>query len=76
MIPISTIFERPFEPGRAYCCDGQAKIAGEARAMIGTDIVTEYEGRVLVLDMKKFIGYRVNREDTKVDVPALQMRLF
>lgn len=59
-------------------CTNQAIISGKAIAIVGSLLLTMQEDDILVLPLKKFIGYRVSvsHELIPIDTPAQQISLF
>ena len=57
--------------------DDAATIAGNSVAMIGPDLITNYDGRLLVINLKKFVGYPlVANNPSTINLPPQQTQLF
>lgn len=53
-------------------------ISGTAQALIGDILITNYDGRLLALPLKQFVGYQVELSDKSIplDLEPQQMQLF
>ena len=53
-------------------------ISGTAKAMIGDILITDYDGRLLALPLKQFVGYQLELSDKSMplDLEPQQMQLF
>ena len=64
--------------GTATVMKGSPYFTGTIKAVIGSLVVTEYHGRLLIYNLKSFVGYQVASRDTliELDLPNEQMALF
>ena len=57
---------------------GHKTMAGVVISVIGSVLITEYDGQLLAYNVKKFIGYQAQTVDGAIDVelPSTQLALF
>lgn len=57
---------------------GHKTMAGVVISVIGSVLITEYDGQLLAYNVKKFIGYQAQAVDGAIDVeiPSTQLALF
>ena len=57
---------------------GNKVLAGTVVSVIGSVLITEYDGQLLAYNVKKFIGYRAQATQGVVDleIPNTQLTLF
>ena len=56
----------------------QNQLAGRVRSIIGPILITDYDGRLLAYNVKKFIGYQAQTIDgaINIEIPSTQLALF
>lgn len=70
-------YHRPTDATRAKDVSGQECIVGEVRAMVGPLLITEWQDELLVYNLKRYIGYRAQHDETAaVALPEEQLALF
>ena len=57
---------------------GHKTMAGIVISVIGSVLITEYDGQLLAYNVKKFIGYQAQKIDGAIDIeiPSTQLALF
>ena len=57
---------------------GNTVLAGTVVSVIGSVLITEYDGQLLVYNLKKFIGHRaqVVQGAVELEIPNTQLTLF
>lgn len=57
---------------------GNKVLAGTVVSVIGSVLITEYDGQLLAYNVKKFIGHqaRVVQEAVELEIPNTQLTLF
>lgn len=62
----------------SYDITSHALMAGTPIGLIGSVAINDYQGRLLLINLKKYTGYRIVQSDTPlhVDLPAQQASLF
>ena len=55
-----------------------SQLVGHVRSVIGSIVITDYDGQLLTYNIKKLIGYRAQKVDgeIKLDLPTEQLTLF
>ena len=55
-----------------------SQLAGHVRSVIGSIVITDYDGQLLAYNIKKLIGYRAQKvdEEIELDLPTEQLTLF
>lgn len=55
-----------------------SQLVGHVRSVIGSIVITDYDGQLLAYNVKKFIGYRAQKVDREIelDLPTEQLTLF
>ena len=55
-----------------------SKLVGRVRSVIGSIVITDYDGQLLAYNIKKLIGYRAQKVDGVIDIeiPSTQLALF
>ena len=55
-----------------------SQLVGHVRSVIGSIVVTDYDGQLLAYNIKKLIGYRAQKvdEEIELDLPTEQLTLF
>ena len=55
-----------------------SQLVGHVRSVIGSIVITDYDGQLLAYNVKKFIGYRAQKVDGVIDIeiPSTQLALF
>ena len=54
------------------------QLVGHVRSVIGSIVITDYDGQLLAYNIKKLIGYRAQKVDREIelDLPTEQLTLF
>lgn len=57
---------------------GRKTMVGTVASVVGSIVITEYDGQLLAYNLKKYIGYRAQALDGAVDIelPTTQLALF
>ena len=57
---------------------GRKTVVGTVASVIGSIIITEYDGQLLAYNLKKYIGYQAQTVDGDIDIeiPSTQLALF
>ncbi|TWP19477.1 hypothetical protein EUA63_04310 [TM7 phylum sp. oral taxon 348] len=57
---------------------GHKTMAGVVISVIGSVLITEYDGQLLAYNVKKFIGYQAQTIDgaINIEIPSTQLTLF
>ena len=55
-----------------------SQLVGHVRSIIGSIVITDYDGQLLTYNIKKLIGYRAQKVDGEIelDLPTEQLTLF
>ena len=55
-----------------------SQLVGHVRSVIGSIVITDYDGQLLAYNIKKLIGYRAQKVDKEIelDLPTEQLTLF
>ena len=55
-----------------------SQLVGRVRSVIGSIVITDYDGQLLAYNIKKLIGYRAQKVDGVIDIeiPSTQLALF
>ena len=55
-----------------------SQLVGRVRSVIGSIVITDYDGQLLAYNIKKLIGYRAQKidEEIELDLPTEQLTLF
>lgn len=55
-----------------------SQLVGHVRSVIGSIVITDYDGQLLAYNIKKLIGYRAQKVDREIelDLPTEQLTLF
>lgn len=55
-----------------------SQLVGHVRSIIGSIVITDYDGQLLAYNIKKLIGYRAQKVDREIelDLPTEQLTLF
>ena len=63
---------------RVILMKDQNQLAGRVRSVIGPILIVDYDGQLLAYNLKKFIGYRVQKitEPIELELPNEQLTLF
>ena len=70
-------YHQPTDVTRAKDVTDQECIVGEVRAMIGPLLITRWQDELLVYNLKRYIGYRAQHDETAaVVLPEEQLALF
>ena len=63
---------------RAIIVKDQNQLVGRVNSVIGSIVITEYDGQLLVYNLKKYIGYRARKitGPVELELPSEQLTLF
>lgn len=66
------------EIDRAFDCSAQHAISGTVVGMLGSFLFCRYQGELLYLPLKKFVGYKVyfSKDEKTITLPIRQTSLF
>ena len=55
-----------------------SQLVGHVRSVVGSIVITDYDGQLLAYNIKKLIGYRAQKVDGVIDIeiPSTQLALF
>ena len=79
LIPCEDYFQtNGIDLTRAVPMKDQNQLAGRVRSIIGPILITDYDGRLLAYNVKKFIGYQAQTIDgaINIEIPSTQLALF
>lgn len=63
---------------RVVLMKNYSQLVGHVRSVIGSIVITDYDGQLLAYNIKKLIGYRAQKVDREIelDLPTEQLTLF
>ena len=63
---------------RVVLMKNYSQLVGRVRSVIGSIVITDYDGQLLAYNIKKLIGYRAQKidEEIELDLPTEQLTLF
>ena len=79
LIPCEDYFQTAgVDLSRAVLMKDYSQLVGHVRSVIGSIVITDYDGQLLAYNVKKFIGYRAQKVDREIelDLPTEQLTLF
>lgn len=79
LIPCEDYFQTAgVDLSRVVLMKDYSQLVGHVRSVIGSIVITDYDGQLLAYNIKKLIGYRAQKvdEEIKLDLPTEQLTLF
>ena len=79
LIPCEDYFQTAgVDLSRVVLMKDYSQLVGHVRSVIGSIVITDYDGQLLAYNIKKFIGYRAQKVDGEIelDLPTEQLTLF
>ncbi|MCJ1964460.1 DUF2797 domain-containing protein [Candidatus Nanosynbacter sp. TM7-057] len=79
LIPCEDYFQTAgVDLSRVVLMKNYSQLVGHVRSVIGSIIITDYDGQLLAYNIKKLIGYRAQKVDREIelDLPTEQLTLF
>ena len=79
LIPCEDYFQTTgVDLSRVVLMKDYSQLVGHVRSIIGSIVITDYDGQLLAYNVKKFIGYRAQKVDREIelDLPTEQLTLF
>ena len=79
LIPCEDYFQTTgVDLSRVVLMKDYSQLVGHVRSIIGSIVITDYDGQLLVYNIKKLIGYRAQKVDREIelDLPTEQLTLF
>ena len=79
LIPCEDYFQTAgIDLSRIVLMKDYSKLVGRVRSVIGSIVITDYDGQLLAYNIKKLIGYRAQKVDGVIDIeiPSTQLALF
>lgn len=63
---------------KAVLMKDQNQLVGRVRSVVGSVVITEYDGELLAYNLKKYLGYRARKstEPVELELPTEQLALF
>ena len=79
LIPCEDYFQTAgVDLSRVVLMKDYGQLVGHVRSVIGSIVITDYDGQLLAYNIKKLIGYRAQKVDREIelDLPTEQLTLF
>ena len=79
LIPCEDYFQTAgVDLSRAVLMKDYSQLVGHVHSIIGSIVITDYDGQLLAYNIKKLIGYRAQKVDREIelDLPTEQLTLF
>ena len=79
LIPCEDYFQTAgVDLSRIVLMKDYSQLVGHVRSVIGSIVITDYDGQLLAYNIKKLIGYRAQKVDREIelDLPTEQLTLF
>ena len=79
LIPCEDYFQTTsVDLSRVVLMKDYSQLVGRVRSVIGSIVITDYDGQLLAYNIKKLIGYRAQKVDREIelDLPTEQLTLF
>ena len=79
LIPCEDYFQTAgVDLSRVVLMKNYSQLVGRVRSVIGSIVITDYDGQLLAYNIKKLIGYRAQKidEEIELDLPTEQLTLF
>ena len=79
LIPCEDYFQTAgVDLSRVVLMKNYSQLVGHVRSIIGSIVITDYDGQLLAYNIKKLIGYRAQKVDREIelDLPIEQLTLF
>lgn len=79
IIPCEDYFQTAgVDLSRVVLMKNYSQLVGHVRSVIGSIVITGYDGQLLAYNIKKLIGYRAQKIDREIelDLPTEQLTLF
>ena len=79
LIPCEDYFQTAgVDLSRVVLMKNYSQLVGHVRSVIGSIVITDYDGQLLAYNIKKLIGYRAQKidEEIELDLPTEQLTLF
>ena len=79
LIPCEDYFQTAgVDLSRVVLMKNYSQLVGHVRSVIGSIVITDYDGQLLAYNIKKLIGYRAQKVDREIelDLPTEQLTLF
>ena len=79
LIPCEDYFQTAgVDLSRVVLMKDYSQLVGRVRSVIGSIVITDYDGQLLAYNIKKLIGYRAQKVDREIelDLPTEQLTLF
>ena len=79
LIPCEDYFQTTgVDLSRVVLMKDYSQLVGHVRSIIGSIVITDYDGQLLAYNIKKLIGYRAQKVDREIelDLPTEQLTLF
>jgi len=79
LIPCEDYFQTAgVDLSRVVLMKDYGQLVGHVRSVIGSIVITDYDGQLLAYNIKKLIGYRAQKVDGVIDIeiPSTQLALF
>ena len=79
LIPCEDYFQTTgVDLSRVVLMKDYSQLVGHVRSVIGSIVITDYDGQLLAYNIKKLIGYRAQKVDREIelDLPTEQLTLF
>ena len=79
LIPCEDYFQTAgVDLSRVVLMKDYSQLVGHVRSVIGSIVITDYDGQLLAYNIKKLIGYRAQKidEEIELDLPTEQLTLF
>ena len=79
LIPCEDYFQTAgVDLSRVVLMKNCSQLVGRVRSVIGSIVITDYDGQLLAYNIKKLIGYRAQKVDREIelDLPTEQLTLF
>lgn len=79
LIPCEDYFQTAgVDLSRVVLMKDYGQLVGHVRSVIGSIVITDYDGQLLAYNIKKLIGYRAQKIDGVIDIeiPSTQLALF
>ena len=79
LIPCEDYFQTAgVDLSRVVLMKNYSQLVGRVRSVIGSIVITDYDGQLLAYNIKKLIGYRAQKIDKEIelDLPTEQLTLF
>ena len=79
LIPCEDYFQTAgVDLSRVVLLKDYSQLVGHVRSVIGSIVITDYDGQLLAYNIKKLIGYQAQKvdEEIELDLPTEQLTLF